>query len=193
MNTYQWHLLKKDPPKKAGQYLVVIDDGDDDCFASVEHYFKKGDYILTRMSDNGTFEERVLDSILNDDLKVFADRDGFYELHSDKFDATWDKTLNNNPHYPVYWAELPPAPLGKIWGRINSAYEEPGDFIVAMDLGHKNPNGKRVIYFMEYADGEGRAVDSYERAMHFTYRSKAEEVASSLVGDDWTVLSVNES
>lgn len=68
-----------------------------------------------------------------------------------------------------------------------AAKELPGDFVVCQKLGHVNPNGKRVIYFMEFADGEGRAIDSIEKAMFFEYKSMAEEVAKKLKGD-WKVI-----
>ena len=114
---YGWHILSEDPPKESGQYLVVIDDNCKDYFCSVEHYFKKGDHITTRISDKENFEERVIDTVFNDDLKVIADRDGFYEM-LDNFDAKYNKILNDNPYYLVLWAELPPAPFGKPWAKI---------------------------------------------------------------------------
>lgn len=119
----KWHNLNTDPPKKSGQYLVVIDDNCPDYFCSVEHYFKKGDHITTRISDKETYEERILDTIYNDGLKVIADKDGFYEL-CDNFNARWNRILNENPYYAVYWSELPPAPLGKTWGRLGSSPED---------------------------------------------------------------------
>lgn len=71
----------------------------------------------------------------------------------------------------------------------DAARELPGDFIVYKDLGYRNPNGKRLIYFSEFADGEGKAVDSMDKAMCFEYESKAEEVAKML-GEEWNVVCV---
>lgn len=70
-----------------------------------------------------------------------------------------------------------------------AACELPGDFIVVHDLGHENPNGKRFIYFMEFEDGEGRAVDDGSKAMIFEYASMAQQVADKLQGE-WRVFSV---
>ena len=112
-----WHNLKKDPPKKAGQYLVFIDViGCNDLFVSVEHYFMKGDFICTIDSDKETPEERLKDFIFNEDLELHAWQDGFYKLSNTSFNAEWDKTLNFNRAYDVYWSELPDPPKGKIWG-----------------------------------------------------------------------------
>lgn len=70
-----------------------------------------------------------------------------------------------------------------------AAREFPGDFIVCKDLGYRNPNGKRVIYFMEFADGEGKAIDNSDRAMIFEYKSKADEVAKTL-GEGWKSICI---
>lgn len=59
-----------------------------------------------------------------------------------------------------------------------------GSFVVVKDLGYRNPNGKRYIYFVEFADGEGKAVDSLEKAMVFKYKGMADHVAKRL-GHEW--------
>ena len=71
-----------------------------------------------------------------------------------------------------------------------AALELPGDFVVCKDLGYKNPNGKRFIFFMEFSDGEGKAIDNGEKAMHFKYESMAEKVAEKLGGGGWRVMNV---
>lgn len=113
-----WHNLKKNPPKKAGQYLVMVDADPDVAFAEVMHYFKKGDFITVRDSDKETPEERMKDFFENDDLVVRADRDGFYELKCNTFDAEWDRVINDNPSYDVYWRKLPKALRYHKWGVI---------------------------------------------------------------------------
>lgn len=70
-----------------------------------------------------------------------------------------------------------------------AAREFPGDFVVLKDLGYKNPNGKRFIYFMEFSDGEGKAIDSAEKAMVFEYKSMADHVAEVL-GEGWRSICV---
>ena len=70
-----------------------------------------------------------------------------------------------------------------------AAREFPGDFVVAQDLGYKNPNGKRMIFFQEFVKGEGRAIDNGDKAMIFEYKSMAEEVAKKLKGE-WKVFCV---
>lgn len=67
--------------------------------------------------------------------------------------------------------------------------EFPGDFLVVKDLGYKNQNGKRFIYFMEFSDGEGKAIDNAAKAMVFEYKSMADNVAKKL-GDGWRSVCV---
>ena len=113
-----WHNLKTDPPKLSGQYITIIDDGIEDAFAEVSHYFKKGEYITTRKSTKCTPEQRMYDSLFNDELKAYADKDGFYKIEN--FNPVWEKVLNDNPYYDVYWCEMPEPPKGRVWGRIGS-------------------------------------------------------------------------
>ncbi len=67
--------------------------------------------------------------------------------------------------------------------------ELPGDFVVYNRLDHINENGKSMIFFKEYDDGEGIATDDGNQAMLFKYASKAQEIADNLKGD-WKVMSV---
>lgn len=67
--------------------------------------------------------------------------------------------------------------------------EFPGDFLVMKDLGYKNPNGKRFIYFVEFSDGEGKAIDNALKATVFKYKSMADHVAEKL-GDGWMSVCV---
>jgi hypothetical protein len=67
--------------------------------------------------------------------------------------------------------------------------ELPGDFVVYLKLDHINTNGKSLIFFKEYRDGEGIATDDGNKAMLFKYASKAQEIADNLKGD-WKVMSV---
>lgn len=121
----QWHNIKTDPPKKRGQYLVVIeDDVDNVVFADVENYFKKGDYITTKVSQKPTIAERLYEDLFTDNNNVYAEKDGFYVLHTHEFNATYDRVINENPLYDVYWAELPAAPNGKDWGVIGHGKDD---------------------------------------------------------------------
>lgn len=65
--------------------------------------------------------------------------------------------------------------------------EFPGEFIVVKNLGYKNPNGKSLIFFMEFSEGEGKAVDDVNKAMVFMYRSMADHVAETL-GTGWRTI-----
>lgn len=70
-----------------------------------------------------------------------------------------------------------------------AARELPGDFVVLKDLGYRNPNGKRIIYFMEFSEGEGKAIDSADKAMIFEYKGMADHVAEVL-GEGWRSMCV---
>ena len=71
----------------------------------------------------------------------------------------------------------------------DAACELPGDFVVCQKLDHINPNGKQMIFFMEFKDGEGLATDCGDDAMVFEYKSMAEQVAKKLKGD-WRVICI---
>ena len=71
-----------------------------------------------------------------------------------------------------------------------SICELPGDFVIFKKLGHRNPNGKTLIWFTGFENKkEARATDCAEDAMIFKYRSMADHVAEML-GKDWNVICV---
>jgi len=70
-----------------------------------------------------------------------------------------------------------------------AAMEFPGEFVVCKDLGYVNPNGKRLIFFQDFAGGSAHAIDNGEKAMVFQYESMAAKVAKKL-GKDWKVYCV---
>ena len=70
-----------------------------------------------------------------------------------------------------------------------SAHELPGEFVVCKDLGYRNPNGKRMIFFKRFDRHEALASDSASSARIFRYKSKADHVAGKL-GEGWKTLCV---
>lgn len=112
--------------------------------------------------------------------------DIFRVIGNDPVFENTDSVLNQVAHL-MFYDEIQAA--GDDEEKRNAAIEFPGDFVVYKKLGYVNPNGKKLIYFMEFADGEAKAIDSIDKAMVFNYESMADSIAKKL-GDGWKSVCV---